>query len=120
MPSHVTVLNPFVPPDRITADVIADADVGAAVQAVWGRCPEHPPYGGAFADAIPHLTIGSTPLGDLAALRQAEVEVRSALPFSTSVDQVVLVAGSAGASPWRTVAEWSLPLNAEPTSKPDP
>jgi 2'-5' RNA ligase len=33
--------------------------------AVWRAFPQHPPYGGAYADVIPHLTIAERRLADL-------------------------------------------------------
>jgi 2'-5' RNA ligase len=75
---------------------------------VWRRFPECPPYGGAFADVIPHLTVGSTRLGDLAALKRAAVDVQTKLPISTTIDRVCLMAGTATAGSWRTVVDFGL------------
>src|SRR5437868_6629747 len=91
VPAHVTVLYPFLPPDRIddhlltTLSQVCEAtprfDVSFAevkwfgdtvvwlapqpdhalrqlTAAVWRRFPEAPPYAGAHADVVPHLTIG--------------------------------------------------------------
>ncbi|MBY8848058.1 2'-5' RNA ligase family protein [Saccharothrix longispora] len=77
-------------------------------EAVWGRFPEYPPYGGAVAEAVPHLTVGSTPVADVAALRDAERELAGALPFRAEVGQVRLIAGGDRPDSWRTVAEWDL------------
>lgn len=43
----------------------------ALTELVWHRFPECPPYGGVHPDVVPHLTVGSTRLGELAALRRA-------------------------------------------------
>lgn len=75
---------------------------------VWQRFPECPPYGGAYPDVIPHLTVGSTRLGDFAALQRACVDVRAHLPIRTEADRVCLIAGGGDAPLWRTVAEFAL------------
>jgi len=43
-----------------------------------------PPFGGAFAEVIPHLTIGDRPDGGPGVLRAAEAEVLAALPVRTA------------------------------------
>lgn len=137
---HVTVLYPFLPPDRITADTVAvlgevvrarvsafecdftsvewfgddvvwlapepSEPFRALTLAVWDRFPECPPYSGAFPEVVPHLTVGSTRLGDRADLVRAAEAVRGRLPFRVTVDRVRLIAGTDSASSWRTVAEW--------------
>jgi 2'-5' RNA ligase len=68
------------------------------------RYPDLPPYGGAFDEVIPHLTLaesGEAPLDDVAAAAQR------VLPFRHRIASLeVLVEG--GESPWRT--QWRLPL----------
>lgn len=64
--------------------------------------PDHPPYGGAFDDAIPHLTIGEA--DDVAGLREAEQEVIPALPITSTVATAVLLTGSSLPGSWSTVA----------------
>lgn len=51
--------------------------------------PDYPPYGAAFAEVVPHLTVGAD--APLAALRAAEVEVLSRLPITARVDTVSLL-----------------------------
>ncbi|MGM1060024.1 2'-5' RNA ligase family protein [Saccharothrix sp. Mg75] len=80
----------------------------ALTEAVWRRFPDWPPFGGAFAETIPHLTVGTTEVGDPAGLRDAERELAGVLPLRTRIGQVRLIAGSARADSWRTVAEWDL------------
>ncbi|WP_244211162.1 2'-5' RNA ligase family protein [Amycolatopsis kentuckyensis] len=75
---------------------------------VWRRFPECPPYGGEHPDVIPHLTIGGTRRADAAALERAAAEVAAELPIRAGVDRVRLIAGSAHAGSWRTVAEFGL------------
>ncbi len=87
--AHVTLLYPFLPPDRITDGVIRElvsffaserafelefagicafatvlylapepqSAVDALIARLGARYPETPPYAGAFADPIPHLTV---------------------------------------------------------------
>src|SRR5690349_21669596 len=106
VPAHVTVLYPFLPPDRIDDATLAalagivraaprfdvtftevawfaDAVVWLAPRpdrpfrdltaAVWCRFPEAPPYRGAHADVVPHLTIGDGAPADV--LRRAGAAV---------------------------------------------
>lgn len=80
----------------------------ALIELVWRRFPEYPPYGGAHTELIPHLTVGSTRLGDRRALRRAAVDVQSKLPIRDEIRRVRLIAGNAGARSWRTVVEFAL------------
>ncbi|MEO6088378.1 MAG: 2'-5' RNA ligase family protein, partial [Umezawaea sp.] len=80
----------------------------ALTELVWRRFPECPPYGGAYPDVVPHLTVGSTRLGDLSALRRAALDVKAKLPVRGEIDRVHLIAGNAGAGSWRTVIEFPL------------
>ena len=45
--------------------------------AVWGAFPQHPPYGGAYDDVIPHLTVAERRLAYLPAVQAAEHAVQS-------------------------------------------
>jgi 2'-5' RNA ligase len=76
--------------------------------AVWSEFPEHPPYEGVFDDAIPHLTVAERRLGTLDELRAVERTVQRALPVSTYVDRVALIAGRPEAGSWHTVNEFRL------------
>jgi 2'-5' RNA ligase len=55
--------------------------------AVWSAFPEHPPYGGAHDDVVPHLTVAERRLADLPAVRAAEGAVHAGLPITTRIDQ---------------------------------
>lgn len=76
--------------------------------AVWSEFPEHPPYAGAHADVVPHLTVGESRRGTRAELKDAETAVSIHLPIRTHVDRVVLIAGTSEPSSWRTVQEFPL------------
>ena len=78
-------------------------------QAVFDRFPETPPYGGAFADVVPHLTVGDRAAPT--ALRTAADDIAPWLPIRTLVDTVRLVEGTTGEVPWRTVADFPLAVN---------
>lgn len=75
-------------------------------QAVLDRFPATPPYGGAFHDVIPHLTVGDR--APLPELRAAAADIAPHLPIRTTVDTVRLVEGTTGEVPWRAVAEFPL------------
>jgi 2'-5' RNA ligase len=78
--------------------------------AVWRSFPEYPPYGGAHADPVPHLTIGHDAPIEL--LRAAAQAIEPRLPIRARVTTVHLMQGSRDAGSWHTVA--ALPL-ADPT-----
>jgi len=138
VPAHVTVVYPFVPPDRIDAAVEAalaraiasveafdasfervewfgdgvlflapDPDAGfrQLTAAVAAAFPEHPPYGGAWADPVPHLTVGAgSPVEQLTA---AVPDLRAALPLRSRVTHAVLMTGT-GDTPWHPHSHYLL------------
>lgn len=81
----------------------AFADLTAAV---CERFPDYPPYGGTFADVVPHLTVGDG--APAAELRRAEEAVRGHLPISTEVATAQVICGSPDPESWHPIAE--LPL----------
>jgi 2'-5' RNA ligase len=139
VPAHVTVLYPFLPPDRIDDEVIAavgqlvravprfevtfgrvewfgdtvvwlaprpDRPFRDLTAAVWDRFPEVPPYGGAYADVVPHLTIGQD--AARSELARAADAVSAQLPIVTAVEVVRLIAGSPEPGSWHTLCEFPL------------
>jgi len=68
------------------------APVITAVRALAAAWPAYPPYGGAFPDVIPHLTLGH---GDDAALAAVEAAVAPALPIIARVDAATLLVEAA-------------------------
>ena len=81
--------------------------------AVWSAFPQHPPYGGANAHVVPHLTVGERRLADLPTVQAAEQAVRPGLPLSTRIESVWLIAGDRARNSWRVLHE--LPLCAAGT-----
>jgi hypothetical protein len=75
---------------------------------VTAAFPGYQPYGGAFDDAVPHLTVGDRPSGGAADLRAAEADVLPLLPVAARVSRVWLMTGGAAPGSWRTVAEFPL------------
>jgi hypothetical protein len=75
------------------------------------RAPESgevPPFGGTFADVIPHLTVGDHPEGGPGVLRAAEAEVLPALPICTHVSRAWLMTGTQAPGSWQLRATFSL------------
>jgi hypothetical protein len=138
VPAHVTVLYPFLPPERVDDVVLAALrDIVAVVPrtevlltrvdwfgdevvwlapepdqlfrdltaAVWRRFPDAPPYAGAHAEIVPHLTIG--PDAPRAVLAQAAQAVSAHLPIRTTVTAVHLIAGTPD-HPWQPVTQFPL------------
>ena len=78
--------------------------------AVASEFPGFQPYGGEHDDVVPHLTIGESRRGSVAALRAAELDVSSKLPFTEHIDHALLIAGTDQPSSWHPVAR--LPLGS--------
>jgi 2'-5' RNA ligase len=60
----------------------------ALTNALAGAFPDFPPYGGMFAEVVPHVTVAQ---GDDALLRQVEQEIEPRLPAVARVERVWLV-----------------------------
>ncbi|MFI5836223.1 2'-5' RNA ligase family protein [Micromonospora sp. NPDC051300] len=145
VPAHVTVLYPFLPPERIDDDVLTAlsrifdatprfdvtfAEVGwfgdtvvwlspqpgdgfrLLTAAVWRRFPEAPPYAGAHADVVPHLTVGHDAPKHV--LAEAAMAVVDHLPIRAAVDTVRLIAGSPAPRSWHTLREFRLGADGPP------
>jgi len=86
------------------------ATITALTDAIGARYPGHPPYGGVFAEVIPHLTVteaeaAGAPLDEIAA------EAERWIPFTHRATALeVLVESAAGR--WRR--HWRLPLGVRP------
>jgi 2'-5' RNA ligase len=76
--------------------------------AVWAAFPDQPPYGGAFDEVQPHLTVGERALAGHDELVAAEAEVLTDLPFSQHIDHALLIAGSQQPRSWRTMHRLDL------------
>ena len=89
-----------------------DRPFRALTGAAFAAFPGCPPYGGGYADVIPHLTIGDG--GDLAQMRSAAEAVRRHLPVEARVTEVTLMAGPAPGNlaippgQWRTLTAFPL------------
>ncbi len=66
--------------------------------------PDHPPYGGAFHEVIPHLTLADSDEAPLDAIAAA---AHGSLPFTQHVSAVELLTESA-ARRWHR--HWRIPL----------
>lgn len=70
----------------------------ALTQAVARRYPDYPPYGGAFAEVIPHLTVAD--VDDVAQLEDIEREFRqqhgAQLPVKAKANEVQLIENTSG------------------------
>jgi hypothetical protein len=76
--------------------------------AVSASFPEYPPYGGAFDDVVPHLTIGEG--APRWRLRRAERQVVARLPIRASATEVWLMSAEAvrGKESWQVVKRFPL------------
>ncbi|MFD5142259.1 2'-5' RNA ligase family protein [Streptomyces sp. NPDC058401] len=73
-------------------------------EAIAGRWPEAPPYGGRFAEIVPHLTIAQGQ--EDAVLEEIEADLAAGLPFTSRVTSVELMVHDGTA--WRTLASFAL------------
>lgn len=77
---------------------LAPDDRGETAQlarAIFEAFPDHPPYGGAVREFIPHLTVADN-IADLDALRrECEPTLVGALPIETTVRAVTVLASDA-------------------------
>ncbi len=74
--------------------------------AVWRRFPEAPPYAGAHAEIVPHLTIGHDAAKHV--LNHAAQTVSTCLPINATIKVVRLIAGTPDQRPWHTLHEFAL------------
>ena len=80
----------------------------ALIESVVRRWPESPPYGGAFPEVVPHLTVAMG-LADNADVR---AEVEKGLPLDTVLSEAWLVAFTAGR--WSPVESFALDMRTVP------
>ena len=71
------------------------------IEALVRRFPDHPPYDGAFAEIVPHLTVAQS------AFDEAVVSVEMRLPLRSRAERAVLLE-HAEAEHWREVASFEL------------
>lgn len=69
--------------------------------------PDHPPFGGVFAEVVPHLTVGHG--HPRAVLAEAEEAVRAGLPVSGHAAEVHLLAQDQPGGRWRLRERFPLP-----------
>jgi 2'-5' RNA ligase len=95
-------------PGVVYADPSPAAPFLALTDAVVERFPDHLPYGGAFAEVIPHLTVVE---GAEAALDAVAHDLAASLPFRHRVEALeVIVEGGDGR--WRR--RWRIGLGVRP------
>jgi hypothetical protein len=80
----------------------------ALTAAVHAAFPQYPPFDGAFADVIPHLTVGDRPEGGISALRAAQAQVLPMLPVPTHVSCAWLMTGTRAPASWQRLAAFPL------------
>jgi 2'-5' RNA ligase superfamily len=89
-----------------------EAPFRALTELAFAAFPSCPPYGGQYADVIPHLTVGHR--GGMPALRAAGEAVRHRLPVEAAATEVTLMTGPPPGNldippgQWRTMAAFGL------------
>jgi 2'-5' RNA ligase len=127
VPAHITILFPFLPPEAIDEDAVAELlalhpafpfelgsvdHFGEAVtylapvpaepfveltRAVAARWPCYPPYEGAHDEVTPHLTVG-----------QCRLELELPLPISCLASDVALLEETEPSGRWRVRRRFPL------------
>jgi 2'-5' RNA ligase len=75
-------------------------------QAIAARWPEYPPYGGAHAKLVPHLTVLES--ADDRMRERAELVARASTPVEATVRHAEVIIEDASSRRWQRL--WSLPL----------
>ena len=131
VPAHVTLLYPFIAPERIDADILdkvtecfggfapiafsltevgrfpaetlylaptPDEPFRRLTMAIWDRFPDTPPYGGAWPDIVPHLSIGRfADAGELERVADEFSQVsETVLPIRAQASTAVLIVNTTG------------------------
>ena len=91
----------WIEPEPATAFV-------ALISTIVARWPDHPPYGGAFDEVIPHLTVVES---DSAPLDTVEAIAQGAVPFEGRAERLELWCQDA-AGRWRP--RWRMPFAVRP------
>ncbi len=82
--------------------------IRALTLAVWERFPDWPPYGGQFADVVPHLTCAN--IGDERLMDEVAGELTTAgigvLPIDVAVDHLSLLVKHDGR--WKIARQFAL------------
>src|SRR5262245_16594334 len=78
-----------------------EAPIRVLIEAIQRRFPDHPPYGGAFDEVIPHLTVAD--IDDEDQLTDIESGLSIGLPVGVDVDEAASMTEQRGGA-WR-VAE---------------
>lgn len=131
VPAHVSALVPFVPPERLSDDVLARVGACAAAipafsctfasvrwfgeDVVWLAPEQVDPFRALtdllvreFPDPVPHLTVASTLAADRAELPGAAATVEARLPVTAWIDRLHLFAGVDAPGGWHPVADFPL------------
>ncbi|MEE6264745.1 2'-5' RNA ligase family protein [Streptomyces diastatochromogenes] len=87
-----------------------DAPLRRLTEAVAERWPEAPPYGGAFTEVLPHLTVADGQ--DDTVLTEVETALHTELPFTARVSSVDLMVHDG--VKWQLQATFDLPASPRP------
>ncbi|MFB7447555.1 2'-5' RNA ligase family protein [Streptomyces sp. NPDC056194] len=81
-----------------------DTQLRHLTEAISDRWPEAPPYGGRFAEVVPHLTIAQGQ--EDAVLEEIEADLAARLPFTAHVSSVELIVHDG--TKWQERASFAL------------
>ncbi|MFE0772696.1 2'-5' RNA ligase family protein [Streptomyces sp. NPDC058861] len=93
-----------------------DAGLRRLTEAIAARWPEAPPYGGRFAEVIPHLTVAQGQEDTV--LEGIETDLAGGLPFTSRVSSVELLVHDG--TRWRERASFALGADHRPTDPAAP
>ncbi|MFE1232346.1 2'-5' RNA ligase family protein [Streptomyces sp. NPDC058745] len=92
-----------------------DTPLRQLTEAIADRWPEAPPYGGRFAEIVPHLTIAQGQEG--AVLEEIEADLAGGLPFTSHVSSVELIVHDG--TKWQVRASFALGESPSPEPRPE-
>jgi 2'-5' RNA ligase len=94
------------------------APIRALIDAIVDAFPGYPPYGGAFVDIVPHLTVTDQAPPDVMVTVENALVPR--LPVRCRIREAWLMAGREGAGPWRLVERFALGPAARTSTSSSP
>ena len=72
---------------------------------LWGKYPDHPPYGGRYRHVVPHLTVAEGTRAHPGQMDALERELQPKLPIHAVAERAVLLEQEAPGGHWRERAQ---------------
>ena len=87
---------------------------------LWAAFPEHPPFGGAFDEVVPHLTVAHFPDGDRSSLIERIAEsIEPSLPISCEATELALYVSNLERKAWQCTHRFPFGTRGAFSAAPD-